>query len=127
MKGHFRFMYRMNYNNCSTPRDRIDKKILSHISEQRRNYHTDHGKMRVADNDCACNDTRENQLNNSPHECDYDYENSDFDYSLAMVYSPNQEWQNIYCLEKGFISGTIFRELDKPFYGAKCYGGDCHE
>ena len=37
--------------------------------------------------------------------------------SLAMVYSPYQNWQNIKELEAGFCAGTIFSELDKPFLG----------
>ena len=47
------------------------------------------------------------------------------DYPLAMVYSPVQSWQNVYCVEEGFMTGTIFRELDKPFYGPRCHGGNC--
>lgn len=46
-------------------------------------------------------------------------------YKLAMVYSPYQEWQNIYSGEKAMEAGTIFAELDKPFLGYKCGGGAC--
>ena len=53
-----------------------------------------------------------------------DTDNANFNYSLAMVYSPCQEWQNLYCEEEGMMAGTIFKELDKPFYGAKCHGGN---
>lgn len=53
-----------------------------------------------------------------------DIDNANFNYSLAMVYSPCQEWQNLYCEEEGMMAGTIFKELDKPFYGAKCHGGN---
>lgn len=50
---------------------------------------------------------------------DYDSSNTaEMNYRLAMVYSPYQEWQNIYCGEKALENGTIFAELDKPF---KCY------
>lgn len=44
---------------------------------------------------------------------------------LAMVYSPYQEWQNIYSGEKALETGTLFAELDKPFYGYKCTKGGC--
>ena len=45
---------------------------------------------------------------------------------LGMVYSPVQEWQNLYSSEKGFVEGTIFMELNKPFDGAKSNkGGSC--
>ena len=36
---------------------------------------------------------------------------------LAMAYVPWQKWENIYCPDKGFSRGTIFSDLDKPFYG----------
>lgn len=39
------------------------------------------------------------------------------DMALAMAYVPWQKWQNIYDAEKGFCNGTIFQELNLPFYG----------
>ena len=36
---------------------------------------------------------------------------------LAMAYVPWQKWQNIYDAEKGFCNGTIFQELNLPFFG----------
>ena len=39
--------------------------------------------------------------------------------SLAMVYSPYQQFRELYEPEEGFSRGTIFRELDKPFYGRR--------
>lgn len=36
---------------------------------------------------------------------------------IAMAYVPWQEWRNICEAEKGFHSGTIFEELNKPFRG----------
>ena len=44
---------------------------------------------------------------------------------LAMVYSPYQEWQNIYNGEKALENGTLFAELDKPFYGKRKGGCGC--
>ena len=38
--------------------------------------------------------------------------------SLAIVYSPLQEFDNLYCPEEGLCAGTIFKELEKPFWGA---------
>ena len=38
-------------------------------------------------------------------------------YPLAMVYSPMQEFDRLYELDKGFNAGTIFSELDLPFSG----------
>ena len=39
-------------------------------------------------------------------------------YPLAMVYSPIQEWKNLYDNELGLARGTIFKELELPFRGA---------
>ena len=38
-------------------------------------------------------------------------------YPLAMVYSPIQEFDKLYDIDKGFNAGTIFSELDLPFSG----------
>ena len=68
------------------------------------------------------------QIKNSCcHDTDsYDIANTaETNYRLAMVYSPYQEWQNIYCGEKALENGTIFAELDKPFVGYKCGKGGC--
>ena len=37
--------------------------------------------------------------------------------SLAMVSIPRQEFGNLYEPEKGLRRGTVFAELDMPFYG----------
>ena len=37
--------------------------------------------------------------------------------SLAMVYSPCQEFEDLYDHTEGLRRGTIFRQLDKPFTG----------
>ena len=36
---------------------------------------------------------------------------------LAMSYVPMQFYRDMYSTEKGFSAGTIYPELDKPFYG----------
>lgn len=41
---------------------------------------------------------------------------------LGMVYSPHQQWENIYEAETGLSRGTIFKCLDFPFMHAGC---DC--
>ena len=40
--------------------------------------------------------------------------------SLAMVYSPCQAFADLYEPEAGIERGTIFKELDKPFYPTPC-------
>lgn len=39
-------------------------------------------------------------------------------YPLAMVYSPVQEWRELYDEETGLSRGTMFKELDLPFLGS---------
>ena len=39
--------------------------------------------------------------------------------SLAMVYSPCQEFEDLYDHTEGLKHGTIFRQLDKPFTGRR--------
>ena len=36
---------------------------------------------------------------------------------LAMVYSPAQEWRELYDNETGLARGTVFKELEFPFLG----------
>ena len=38
---------------------------------------------------------------------------------LAMVYSPEQEWRDLYESEMGHERGTIFKELEFPFFGGE--------
>ena len=34
---------------------------------------------------------------------------------IAMAYVPWQRWEELYDLDKGFMCGTIFPSLNKPF------------
>ena len=38
---------------------------------------------------------------------------------VGMAYVPIQPFMNIYPLDKGFMRGTVFQHLDKPFMGGK--------
>ncbi len=40
--------------------------------------------------------------------------------SLAMVYPISQKWQSIYDPEIALMNGTIFEQLNKPFYPTGC-------
>lgn len=42
--------------------------------------------------------------------------------SLAMVYAPVQEWQDLFPIERALCEGTLFRELAKPFKGKTLLG-----
>lgn len=37
----------------------------------------------------------------------------------AMAYVPYQQYNSTYAPEKGFDEGTIFPELNKPFFGRR--------
>lgn len=39
--------------------------------------------------------------------------------SLAMMYIPYQRFERLYDEEKALSRGTLFEELDLPFYGGK--------
>ena len=39
--------------------------------------------------------------------------------SLAMVYAPCQSFDALYSPEEGLCFGTIFAELNKPFWGKR--------
>ncbi|MBS6462870.1 MAG: spore coat associated protein CotJA [Ruminococcus sp.] len=39
--------------------------------------------------------------------------------SLAMVYSPCQQFRELYEPDEALTKGTLFRELDKPFYATR--------
>ena len=116
-------MYRLNRCNSNYTRDKIDPRVLARIAAERQRA------KNTGDCGCGCNDvsvTREAGNNGCDCNNDENY-HSEFNYSLAMVYSPYQQFQNLYCEEEGFVAGTIFKELDKPFYGPKCNGGMCNE
>lgn len=119
-------MYRMN-NSGGTPRERLDPRLLERLvtvqdgancgcnGETRSIAHTHHHPAHRVQESCGCESAH-------PYNA-YEETNSDFNHALAMVYSPEQAWQNLYCVEDGLKVGTIFRELDKPFYGPNCCGG----
>ena len=47
-------------------------------------------------------------------------------YPLAMVYSPIQEFHNMYEIDAALRQGTVFKELDLPFMGMSVTkGGNC--
>jgi len=42
--------------------------------------------------------------------------------SLAMMYVPFQRFQNLYEPDKALTRGTLFADLDLPFYGTRKWG-----
>ncbi|MBQ9155523.1 MAG: spore coat associated protein CotJA [Eubacterium sp.] len=39
--------------------------------------------------------------------------------SLAMAYVFWQDWENLYKPEDGYVQGTVFKQLNKPFTGRR--------
>lgn len=132
----------MEYNNDNrTPLDRIDEDFLDelfdsdferfsgmpsdpHSSVRRGVYRVVNSEVRDETNNgsacencgcadsspCGCGDCRDFKV---PHLKGV---------PLSMVYSPYQEWENIYDPETALKRGTIFKCLDFPFMHAGC---DC--
>lgn len=46
-----------------------------------------------------------------------------YDHPLAMVYSPCQNWHEVYAPDVALSRGTMFSELDLPFEPSKCRKG----
>ena len=69
----------------------------------------------TAQNSCPCQEGSQNSRCPSPHFPD--------NVHLAMVYSPDQEFEELYCPEDGLEAGTVFMKLDKPFGGRTISGG----
>lgn len=42
---------------------------------------------------------------------------------LAMVYAPSQKWRQAYSPDEALMRGTMFAELDLPFYPPRVCGG----
>ncbi len=66
--------------------------------------------LKIAPKDCS-----QNGIPTLP--CDNGDQNSLNAPSLAMAYIPVQQFRDLYDQDYAFQVGTIFKELDLPFYG----------
>lgn len=66
------------------------------------------------DNDCDRCDIADKPT--CPNTCDPEFRDT---FPLAMAYVPWQKWQDIYDIDKAYCAGTIFAQLDLPFYGRR--------
>ena len=105
------------YNDNRTPRDRLNEDFIEKL---------------LADDlpefGCGCNQ-RENvgcptcestRTKNQGGDCEGYHPPHLNGNPLAMVYSPYQEWENLYEVESALQRGTIFKCLDFPFYKVRC-------
>jgi hypothetical protein len=65
----------------------------------------------------SCVGTQNNAITNANNNVGTSQRN---EKSLAMVYPVKQNWQNIYDPQIGLQKGTIFEELNLPFYQSGC-------
>lgn len=79
-------------------------------------------------NSNSCNSCEESGISfmreNTCERCSEGEKNKDFDkmgnFPVGMAYVPWQCWGEIYPLNTGLQRGTIFPELDKPFFKGRC-------
>ena len=79
---------------------------------------------------CACDHSHSHACEDAQNEIGNPYPcgpNGGTERSLAMVYAPIQPWQSVYEPQIALSRGTLFRELDMPFYGDRksAKGGNC--
>ena len=93
------------------------------VKMNNRNYSRQKANNSCSNNTLACmnscNGGYQNNINN-----DNGYFSDNYT-SLAMVYTISQRWRFITDDENGLKRGTIFDELNKPFYGDQCKRGGC--
>ena len=102
-----------------TPRDRIDPELLRRLME---------ANNEGSDGGCGCRgadsgDFRRAESGPGQRErMQIQPENGLRGRPLAMVYAPIQEFRSLYEPEEALEHGTIFRELDFPWYPTACKG-----
>lgn len=82
----------------------------------------------IRENILSCSDMPRNEqpsrpagVNQPPRHCP----SSSDRRSLAMVYSPKQEFCNLYDEDTALFMGTLFSELNLPFEGSRCGKDRC--
>ena len=124
----------------NSPRDRVDDALLVRLLNESEHFNGNYGNCgnstRRSNSSCGCRRTqfninptvdirprRENvNQEGSSDNCGCDREddcakkNCLSDYPLAMSYTPDQEWRNLFPIEEALHHGTVFCELELPFY-----------
>ncbi len=68
---------------------------------------------------CGCNGCNRCGSGNTPRNSQYRPDTTLSGFPLAMVYSPYQQFDNLYEPDEAICKGTLFAELDKPFCGSR--------
>ncbi len=116
----------------STPRDRMDDALLAKLLAEdgavscRYGDRPENTRSRMAGRSCnmARVEARNEMQNQGPEQhpdgstpcVPCAKQNCLSGWPLAMSYTPDQEWKDLYEIEEGHARGTIFTELDLPFY-----------
>lgn len=111
-------------NSCMNDYSRNSRTNDSHSCTPRMNDRM----QRCCDQDNCKHNTRMGQrLSNCEQNCPTKAWGNDClsDYPLGMVYVPSQTFCNLIETTKALHKGTIFCELDLPFYHSGCKGGNC--
>lgn len=122
---------RSNTGNCGCRTSERREEQHEHRSGNRcgcdsEEYGREHGR-RESGKDCGCDrDRREQEWNGGKCEgrnrsCDSCIDDERMKYfRLAMAYVPWQEWEKIHEDETALARGTLFEDLDMPWYQSAC-------
>ena len=124
-------------NCCSSPRDRIDDELLENLLNEKEEFFghsVEYSSRRNNTGRCrkcqinvnpaiSSQQARPKNYDDKPDTecgCDKNEEcakkNCLSGYPIAMSYTPDQEWKDLFEIEEALYHGTIFRELELPFY-----------
>lgn len=104
-----------------TPRDRVDPVFKARL-ENDAGFRPAGVFHSSGAGDCGCQNVRQYDLNNSGCRGNKSGCNLSGDCPLAMIYSPCQEFENLYEPNEALVRGSLFKDLDFPFR-AYCCGG----
>lgn len=115
----------MNSSNENyTPRERVDDALLARLL--RENEPPVAVPTQARAQNCGCTRRTEKPSSTARTVCPPAVRQDRcpaFGRSLAMVYSPVQEFEELYDAEQGLHRGTIFRQLDLPLTVGRCQEG----
>lgn len=109
----------MEYKNrCASPLDMADGDILNDILGE---SYSGYGDSNTTSHSCERRSSCSRNSSGGSSSCgsgeciiDRRLEN----FPLAMVYCPDQEWRELYTEDEALSHGTLFKELELPFYPA---------
>jgi hypothetical protein len=105
-----------------TPKERISAEMRKYLlAEEEKD-----GTQEVMARRCGCGCRNTNTKCREERDSSYDACKAETKgVHFAMVYSPYQPFCNLYEPEEGLENGTIFRDLNFPFYPTKCKTMGC--